>query len=46
MPSQDFANTDLPPVIHSRGWELLCDTPVTCPLVLIQEFYSSMHEID
>ena len=42
----DFANTDLPSVIHSRGWESLCDVPVTCPLVLIQEFYSKMHEID
>ena len=26
------------------GWESLCDVPVTCPLVLIQEFYS--HGID
>ena len=42
----DFADTDLPYVIHSRGWELLCDVPVTCPLVLIQEFYSNMHGID
>ena len=42
----DFADTDLPTVIHSRGWESLCDVPVTCPLVLIQEFYSNMHEID
>ena len=42
----DFADTDLPSVIHSRGWELLCDVPVTCPLVLIQEFYSNMHRID
>ena len=42
----DFADTDLPSVIHSRGWESLCDVPVTCPLVLIQEFYSSMHGID
>ena len=39
----DFANTDLPSVIHSRRWESLCDVPVTCPLVLIQEFYSNMH---
>ena len=31
----DFANTDLPSVIHSTGWESLCDVPVTCPLVLI-----------
>ena len=42
----DFADTDLPSVIHSMGWESLCDVPVTCPLVLIQEFYSNMHEID
>ena len=42
----NFANTDLPSVIHSRGWESLCDVPVTCPLVLIQEFYSNMHRID
>ena len=31
----DFADTDLPSVIHSRGWESLCDVPVTCPLMLI-----------
>ena len=42
----DFADTDLPSVIHSRGWESLCDVPVTCPLVLIQEFYYNMHGID
>ena len=27
-------------------WESLCDVPVTCPLVLIQKFYSNMYEID
>ena len=42
----DFADTDLPSVIHNRGWESLCDGPVTYPLVLIQEFYSNMHGID
>ena len=42
----DFTDTDLPTVIHSREWESLCDVPVTCPLVLIQEFYSNMHRID
>ena len=42
----DFADIDLPSVIHSRGWESLYDVPVTCPLVLIQEFYSNMHGID
>ena len=31
----DFANSDLPSVIHSKGWESLCDVPVTYPLVLI-----------
>ena len=42
----DFADTNLPSIIHSKGWESLCDVPVTCPLVLIQEFYSNMHGID
>ena len=42
----DFADTDLPIVIHSRGWESLCDVPVTCPSVLIQEFYFNMHRFD
>ena len=42
----DFANTDLPNVIHSRGWESLCDVSITCPSVLIQEFYYNMHEFD
>ena len=31
----NFVDTDLPTVIHSRGWESLCDVPVTCPLMLI-----------
>ena len=31
----DFADTDLPTVIHSREWESLCDVSVTCPLMLI-----------
>ena len=38
----DFADTDLSTVIHNREWESLCDVPVTCLLVLIQEFYSNM----
>ena len=42
----DFFDTNLPTVIHSRGWESLCDVPVTCPSVLIQEFYSNMHGFD
>ena len=31
----DFADIDIPSLIHSRGWESLCDILVTCPLVLI-----------
>ena len=42
----NFVDTDFLSVIHSRGWESLCDVSVTYPLVLIQEFYSNMHEID
>ena len=42
----EFADTDLPSIIHNRGWESLCDVPVTCPLMLIQEFYSNMIGID
>ena len=42
----DFTDTDLPIVIHSQEWESLCDVSITCPFMLIQEFYSNMHEID
>ena len=42
----DFSDTNLPSIIHSKGWKSLCDVSVTCPLVLIQEFYSTMHGID
>ena len=42
----DFANTDIPTIIHSRGWESLCDVSVTCLTMLIQEFYSNMHGFD
>ena len=42
----DFVDTDLPDVIYSQGWESLCDVSVIYPLMLIQEFYSNMHEID
>ena len=39
----DFADTDLPTIIHSQGYESLCDVSVTCLSMLIQEFYSNMH---
>ena len=42
----DFFDTDLPTIIHNRGWESLCDVSVTCPFVLIQEFCSNMHGFD
>ena len=42
----DFSDTDLPIVIHNWGWESLCDVLVTCPSMLIQEFYSNMHGLD
>ena len=42
----DFNDTVLPNVIHSWGWESLCDVPVTCPSMLVQEFYSNMHGLD
>ena len=42
----NFADTGLPSIIHSKGWESLCDVPVICSLVFIQEFYFNMHGID
>ena len=42
----NFSDIDLPTVIHSRGWESLYDILITCPSMLIQEFYSNMHVID
>ena len=31
----DFSNTNLPTIIHNRGWESLCDILVTYPSMLI-----------
>ena len=42
----DFSNTDLPTIIYSKGWKSLCSILVTCPSVIIQEFYSNMHKFD
>ena len=41
-----FSDIDLPTVIYSKGWESLCGTSVTCPSMIIQEFYSNMHGFD
>ena len=42
----DFFDTNLPTIIYSRVWESLCGIPVTCPSVIIQEFYFNMHGFD
>ena len=42
----DFSNIDLSIVIHSRGCESLYGVSVTCPSVIIQEFYSNIHGFD
>ena len=42
----DFSDIGLPIVIHSRGWESLCDILVNCPSMIIQDFYSNMHRFD
>ena len=42
----DFFDTPLSDVIHTQGWESLCEIPLRCPTVFIQEFYSNMHNID
>ena len=40
----NFSDTSLPIIIYNRGWESLCGALVTCPSMMIQEFYSNMHE--
>ena len=42
----DFSDTDIPIVIYSRSWESLCGILVTCPSMIILEFYSNMHGFD
>ena len=42
----DFSNIDLPTIIHSRCWESLCGVLVTCPSMILQDFYSNMHGFD
>ena len=42
----NFANISLPDVIYTRGWESLCEIPLRCPTVFIQEFYTNMHCIN
>ena len=42
----DFSDTDFPTIIYNRGWGSLCDILVTCPSMIIQEFYSNIHGFD
>ena len=42
----DFFDTPLLGVIWTRGWESLCEIPLRCLIVFIQEFYSNIHGID
>ena len=42
----DFSDTPLPAVIRTRGWESLLESPLRCPIMFIQEFYSNIHSID
>ena len=42
----DFSDTPFLDVIHTWGWESLCEITLRCPIVFIQEFYSNMHGID
>ena len=41
----DFFDTPLLGVIRTRGWESLCEIPLRCLIVFIQEFYSNIHGI-
>ena len=38
--------TMVPGSFRSRGWEFLCERPITYPSVFIQEFFSNIHTID
>ena len=42
----DFAETHLPDVIRSQGWASLLKSPLRCPVMFIQEFYSNIHDIN
>ena len=42
----DFPDTPLPGAFSSRGWASLCEKPLRCPDVFIQEFYFNMHAIN
>ena len=41
-----FFDTTLPTIIHSLGLESLCEIPMSCPTMIIHEFYSNMHRFD
>ena len=42
----DFSDTTISIIIYRQGWESLWKIPVSCPSVIIQEFYFNMHSLD
>ena len=42
----NFFNTPLLAVIQTRGYESLLESPLRCPIVFIQKFYSNIHDIN
>ena len=42
----DFFDIDLPTISHGRGWEFLCNIPVTCLSMIMQEIFSNMYRFD
>ena len=42
----EFSDTPLPRVIQTWGWESLCEIPLRCPIVFIEDFYSNIHGIN
>ena len=42
----EFSDTPLPRVIRTWGWESLCEIPLRCPIMFIEEFYFNIHGIN
>ena len=42
----DFSDTSLLGAIQTQGWESLCEIPLRCAIMFIQEFYSNIQGIN
>ena len=42
----DFSDTMVSRLFRSRGWEFLCERPVTYPSMFVKEFYSNIYNVD